>query len=123
MAESRGYPHLGDNPPKLGTVALLEDKDGDRRYEKRTTFAEGFTFPNGVMPWREGIFLTCAPDIWFLKDTTGDGKADVRKVVLTGFGIKSSSEQLRVAHPTLGVMTGTMRSSRSCDHKHCPPLH
>ena len=50
VAESRGYPHLGDNPPKLGTVALLEDKDGDGQYEKRTIFAEGFTFPNGVMP-------------------------------------------------------------------------
>ena len=123
VAESRGYPHLGDNPPKLGTVALLEDKDGDGRYEKRTTFAEGFTFPNGVMPWRDGIFLTCAPDIWFLKDTTGDGKADVRKVVLTGFGIKSSSEQLRVAHPTLGADGWVYITSGLTDANVTSPLH
>ena len=108
VVEGRGYPFLpakdgkGETPPKLGTVALLQDTDGDGRFEKRTTFAEGFTFPNGVMPWKGGIFLTCAPDIWYLKDTTGDGKADVRRVVLTGFGTKSSSEQLRVASPTLG---------------------
>ena len=123
VAESRGYPHLGDNPPKLGTVALLEDRDGDGRYEKRTTFAEGFTFPNGLMTWRGGIFLTCAPDIWFLKDTTGDGKADVRKVVLTGFGIKSSSEQLRVAHPVLGADGWVYVTSGLTDANVTSPLH
>ena len=80
VVESPGYPFLpgdGKAVPTLGRVALLEDADGDGRFEKRTTFAEGFTFPNGILPWKGGIFLTCAPDIWYLKDTTGDGKADV----------------------------------------------
>jgi len=110
VVEGRGYPFLpakdgkGKTPPKLGTVALLEDIDGDGRFEKRTTFAGGFTFPNGVMPWKGGIFLTCAPDIWYLKDTTGDGRADVRRVVLTGFGTKSSSEQLRCTSPAASPM-------------------
>jgi len=105
VVESLGYPFLPAKDkavPKLGRIALLEDTNGDGRFEKRTTFADGFTFPNGILPWKGGVFITCAPDIWYLKDTTGDGKADIRKIVLTGFGTKSSSEQLRVASPTLG---------------------
>lgn len=126
VVESPGYPFLpgdGKAVPTLGRVALLEDADGDGRFEKRTTFAEGFTFPNGILPWKGGIFLTCAPDIWYLKDTTGDGKADVRRVVLTGFGTKSSSEQLRVASPTLGPDGWVYVTSGLTDANVTSPLH
>ena len=67
--------------------------------------------------------LTCAPDIWYLKDTTGDGKADVRRVVLTGFGTKSSSEQLRVASPTLGPDGWVYVTSGLTDANVTSPLH
>ena len=123
VVEGRSYPQLGESPLTLGTVALLEDADGDGRFEKRTTFADGFTFPNGIMSWDGGVFLTCAPDIWFLKDTTGDGRADVRQVVLTGFGTKSSSEQLRVASPTLGPDGWVYITSGLTDAKVTSPLH
>jgi len=123
VVEGRSYPQLGESPLTLGTVVLLEDADGDGRFEKRTTFADGFTFPNGILPWDRGAFLTCAPDIWFLKDTTGDGRADVRQIVLTGFGTKSSSEQLRVASPTLGPDGWVYITSGLTDAKVTSPLH
>jgi putative membrane-bound dehydrogenase-like protein len=104
VVESRGYPHPGKGLPKeqAGVVARLEDTDGDGRYEKRTTFADGFTFPNGILPWGNGFFVTDAPDVIYLEDVDDDGIADKREVVLTGFFTNSSSEQLRVASPTLG---------------------
>src|SRR5437867_4222560 len=102
VVENRGYPTgPGPGKPPAGIIALLEDSDGDGRYEKRTTFAEGLSFPNGIMPWRGGVLVTCAPDILYLKDTDGDGRADQRQVVLTGFDA-SNTTQLRVSHPTLG---------------------
>jgi putative membrane-bound dehydrogenase-like protein len=100
VVENRGYP-TSANPP-LGVVALLEDKDGDGRFEQRTVFAEGLTFPNGVMPWKNGVVVTCAPDILFLQDTNHDGRADVREVWFTGFD-PSNTTQLRVSHPTLSI--------------------
>ncbi len=103
VAENRGYPTgPGEGKPPVGIIALLEDTKGDGHYDKRTVFAEGLTFPNGLMCWRGGVFVTCAPDVLYLKDTDGDGRADVRQVVLTGFATNSTT-QLRVSHPVLGL--------------------
>jgi putative membrane-bound dehydrogenase-like protein len=98
VAENRGYP-VG---PETGVIAMIEDTDGDGRMDKRTEFATGIPYPNGLMPWRGGFFVTSAPEIYYLKDTNGDGRADVREVVLTGY-MTNSTTQLRVAHPTLGL--------------------
>lgn len=101
VAENRGYPTGSPEGPPLGVIALLEDTNRDGRCDKRTLFADGLTFPNGLLPWRGGLLITCAPDVLWLADTNGDGRADVREVWLTGFDDKNTT-QLRVSHPTLG---------------------
>ena len=106
VAENRGYPigpKEGEKP--AGVIALLEDTDGDGRMDKRTVYADGLTFPNGVLPWEGGLIVTCAPDVLFLKDNDGDGVADERKVLLTGFATTGST-QLRVNSPTVGPWDG-----------------
>lgn len=103
VVEGRGYPDPveGDHTT-AGRIALLEDTDGDGRFDKRTEFATGLGYVNGIMLWRGGMFVTAAPDILFLQDTDGDGVADVRRVVLTGFDITKTA-QIRTSHPTLGL--------------------
>src|SRR5437867_5976158 len=103
VVENRGYPTgPGPGKPPAGIIAILEDTDGDGRFDKRTVFADGLTFPNGIMPWKGGVFVTCAPDLLYLKDTDGDGRADIRRVVFTGFATNGST-QLYVNDPTLGL--------------------
>ena len=101
VAEDRDYPLGAPDGRPLGVVALLEDTDGDGVLDKRTDFATGIKFPNGVMPWRGGVIVTASPEVWWLADTNGDGVADVRKVLLTGLATDSTS-QLRANDPTLG---------------------
>jgi putative membrane-bound dehydrogenase-like protein len=90
VAEMTDYP----SGPVNGRIRLLEDRDGDGRYERATIFASNLAFPNGVMAWKNGVLVTAAPDIWFLADTNGDGVADVREKILTGFA--EGNQQLRV---------------------------
>lgn len=125
VVESRGYPHPGKGLPKAqsGGVARLEDRDGDGRFEKRTEFARGLTFPNGILPWKKGFFVTDAPDLLFLEDLDDDGVADTREVVLTGFFTNSSSEQLRVASPTLGPDGWIYLTSGLAGGKVTSPMH
>ena len=99
VAENRGYPRMG-NPPE-GIVALLEDTDGDGRMDKRTVFADGLTYPNGVLPWKDGVLVTCAPDLIFMRDTNGDGRADEKRILFTGFETAKST-QLRMNAPSVG---------------------
>ena len=70
----------------LGNVRLLEDSDNDGRYEKSTLFAHHLSWPTGVICYDGGVFVAAAPDIWYCKDTDGDGQADIQKQVFTGFG-------------------------------------
>ncbi|MFQ5929496.1 MAG: PVC-type heme-binding CxxCH protein [Acidobacteriota bacterium] len=90
VVEMPDYP-LGN---RTGRIKLLEDRDGDARFEFGTVFAENLGFPNGVMPWKDGVLVSAAPDIFYLADTDGDNRADMRQVVLTGFA--ATNPQLRI---------------------------
>lgn len=68
-----------------GIVRFLEDTDHDGAYDKMTVFLDKLGFPTGVMPWRKGVLVACAPDIIYAEDTNGDGKADLKQVLFTGF--------------------------------------
>lgn len=85
VAEMRGYPFPENTP--TGHIARLEDRDGDGKYETRSVFVEGLSWPTSVVPYDGGVFIAVAPDIRYAKDTNGDGKADINKVVFTGFGM------------------------------------
>jgi putative membrane-bound dehydrogenase-like protein len=70
-----------------GTVRLLEDTDGDGRFNRSTIFADHLPPCYGVVPARDGVIVLCAPDIIYLADRQGAGKADVRETLFTGFGV------------------------------------
>ncbi|EEF59051.1 PVC-type heme-binding CxxCH protein [Pedosphaera parvula] len=103
VVEDRGYPvGPGKGKKPVGQVVLLESTHHDGHYDKRTVFADGLTFPNGVMCWKGGVYVTCAPYLYYFKDTDGDGVADVKQIVFKGFQDLSTT-QLRVSHPILNV--------------------
>jgi len=86
VVEMADYPRgIDDKGKHGGRVRFLEDTDGDGRYDRSTVFLDGLGFPSGVMPWRDGVLVTCAPEIFYAEDTDGDGQADVRRTLFRGF--------------------------------------
>ncbi|MDG2220514.1 MAG: hypothetical protein P8L85_03990, partial [Rubripirellula sp.] len=95
VVEMADYPLGMDGKGQAGgRVRFLEDTDADGQYDKSTLFADGLSFPNGVLVWGRGVLVTAAPEILYLEDTTGDGKADLRRTLYAGF--LEGNQQLRV---------------------------
>ncbi|MEK6237901.1 MAG: HEAT repeat domain-containing protein [Planctomycetales bacterium] len=84
VVEMRGYSEDADQ--NLGVIRLLTDADADGRFEKSRVHVDNLSWPTAVICWDGGIFVAAAPDVWYCKDTTGDGRADLREKVFTGFG-------------------------------------
>ena len=94
VVEMADYPLGMDNAGRPGgRVRVLEDTDGDGRYDKSTLFAGGLNFPNGIITWRDGVIVTAAPNILFLRDSDGDGRADEQTVLVSG--LQEGNQQLR----------------------------
>ncbi len=53
-------------------------------------FADGLAIPLGILPYRNGVYVQHGTEIVFLSDSDGDGSADQREVILSGFGIQDS---------------------------------
>ncbi|MCS6849695.1 MAG: HEAT repeat domain-containing protein [Gemmataceae bacterium] len=76
------------------SIRLLEDTDGDGRFDRHTVFADKMTFPMGVL-WHDGALYTCSPpSVWKLQDTDGDGRADVRTELVTKFGFTGNAADI-----------------------------
>jgi putative membrane-bound dehydrogenase-like protein len=102
VVEMADYPLGLDGKGKPGgRVRVLEDTDGDGKYDKSTVFLEPIAFPTGVMPWRKGAIITAAPAVLYAEDTDGDGKADVVRPLFSGFA--EGNQQHRVNGPRWGL--------------------
>ena len=96
VCEMRGYPNggVGTGNETRGKIKCLEDKDGDGVFETCHTFAEGLRFPMGITPYKDGLLVAVAPDLLYLEDTDGDGKADKTTVLYTGFNLANIQQMV-----------------------------
>lgn len=94
VAEMGDYPYSDkslDRPYEdqpslpLGRIRILTDTNGDGVFDQSQIFADELSWPTGLAFWKGGIYVTSTPDILYLKDTDGDGRADIRRTVFTGF--------------------------------------
>ncbi|HYE97605.1 MAG TPA: PVC-type heme-binding CxxCH protein, partial [Planctomycetota bacterium] len=95
VAEMRDYPNPIPGRAPMGRVKVLEDADGDGRYERSRVVADGLMMANGVMPWDGGAFATAAGRLVYVK-----AGAEPRPLY-TGFA--EQNPQLRASFPTLGL--------------------
>ncbi len=137
VAEMSDYPYVEkkndkafaentDDPP-IGQVRVLIDRDGDGRFDESHLVADKLSWPTGVVPWKGGVFVAATPDIWYLKDTDGDHKADVRRKVFTGFrkfNIQAVMNNLAwgLDHSIYGAASGNGGEVRTGDQPAMKPV-
>ncbi|MCK6500522.1 MAG: HEAT repeat domain-containing protein, partial [Nitrospira sp.] len=102
VAEMRDYPLGIDGKGQPGgVIKVLTDDDGNGTLDRATEFLRDVPFPNGVHPWRGGVLVSSAPEIFHAVDTDGDGVADRRTTLFRGF--KEGNQQHRVNGFNLGL--------------------
>lgn len=98
VAEMHGYPL---DKSGSGNIVMLADTNGDGIMDKRTVFKEGLVLPTGILRWKKGLLVTDSPNIYYLEDSDGDGKADIMDTVLTGFALTNPQHNLN--NPVYGL--------------------
>jgi len=77
-------PGVTDRPAQ-DRISVLSEPDANGRFTKKTVFYEGLELVTGFCLYRDGVIALHEPDILWIRDTDGDGKADKVERLYTGF--------------------------------------
>jgi len=90
------WPNYPETTPttKVFDKLLVFDLDPQTgKATKVTTFADGLNCPTGFQFYKDGVLVMQSPDLWFLRDTDGDGKADSKERMLHGLDAADSHHE------------------------------
>lgn len=78
------YPERRPDSKVGDSLLVFEDLDNDGVADKVTHFLDDLNCPTGFQFYKDGVIVVQAPDVWFARDTDGDGKMDEKTRVLGG---------------------------------------
>ena len=122
VVEQPDYPNgINGNWEPGGRVRILSDNDGDGRYERSDLLLEGIPFPTGITCWGNGAYVCAAPDILYVEDTTGDGRANKVEKLYTGFHTDNYNARINSLvlgldswiHGANGLLGGKIRNEKT----------
>ncbi|MEO5814734.1 MAG: c-type cytochrome [Gemmatimonadaceae bacterium] len=89
VVEMRAYmPNLqgtGESRP-IGRIVVVEDTDHDGRMDRTTVFMDSLVLPRAIKVTAHGVFVGAPPNLWLVRDTTGDLVADTKELIRTDYG-------------------------------------
>ncbi|MCC6508455.1 MAG: HEAT repeat domain-containing protein [Pirellulaceae bacterium] len=94
IASSRNYPQIEPGAAPTDQIVVLEDRNRDGVADHHVVFADDLLIPTGVLPGDGGVYVAASTELIHLKDTDGDGRADQRRTILSGFGTEDTHHLL-----------------------------
>lgn len=79
VVEMRGYMNDfegSEEDQPVGSLAILEDTDGDGQMDKRTVYLDSLIMPRGLGLFKKGALIAENNALWITQDTDGDWQAD-----------------------------------------------
>ncbi len=130
------YPEISPTTKVFDKILVLDLDPKTGKIAKVTTFADGLNCPTGFQIYKDGIILMQSPDLLYLSDTDGDGKADTRERLLHGLDAADSHHETNsicyepggavylsdgVFHSTnVETFNGPIRNSNGCIYRYEP---
>jgi putative membrane-bound dehydrogenase-like protein len=91
VVEMHGYPL---DKSGSGNIIILKDDNGDGIMDKRIVFKEGLMLPTSILRWKKGLLVTDSPNLLYLEDTDGDGRANITDTILHGFALTNPQHNM-----------------------------
>src|SRR5690606_4371972 len=83
VVEMRGYSERRED--EICQIRLLTDEDQDGVFDKSVVFKDKLKWPSAILCYKGGVFVGATPDLYYFKDTDGDGVCHEERTVFTGF--------------------------------------
>jgi putative membrane-bound dehydrogenase-like protein len=100
VAEGYTYPRRAPEGQGKDRILILEDTDGDGKFNKRTVFIEGLNLVSGLEVGFGGVWVGAAPNLMFIADKNGDDQPDgPPEILLDGWNYTADT------HETLNTFT------------------
>src|SRR5919108_3440580 len=87
----------------VGSIAVLEDTDGDWKMDRRTVFLDELVMPRALALVRGGALVAEPPNLWFCQDTDSDGRCDKKTLIANDYATE--------ADPKLGLKANAEHSA------------
>ena len=105
VVEMRGYMQSMDGAgakDPVGRISLLDDTNGDGKFDKHSIFLDGLVEPRAVLYVDNGLLVGEPSDLWYCRDTDNDGKSDTKDKIYDKFSLRDSN----VEHKANGLILG-----------------
>lgn len=79
-----------ENRPARDRISILEDSNHDGVMDRKKVFFDGLELVTSFVFHKDGVIVGQAPDIYWLRDTNHDDKADEKITLYTGFGTRDT---------------------------------
>ena len=95
VAEAYSYPHRQPADKARDRIIILEDTNGDHKFDQRKVFIEGLNLVSGLEVGFGGVWVGAAPNFMFIPDRDSDDRPDGKpQILLDGWGYQDTHETL-----------------------------